>query len=702
MGLVNMFALVDGLSAYAAASAFSLAPRTTLTVGIVLLAQAALILALVRLAHRRRHVQRQLEARLQFETGLLRLTLTLSAAAPERIGDVLQTEILPLASQLGVDRVWCWTFLSDPYWDAQLLREGQTAWFTNVSALPPTLRAGYGASQPARQISAVAVPITREGKAYGGVFCASSAAPGPSASRDELHMIATTIANLLQQKRAERALEHGDRLKGDILASLPAHVAVLDRDGTIIAVNDAWTTFATANGKGPERATGRGANYLAVCAEGVRAGCAGAAEALVLIESACRGESSGATVEYPSGLPGNERWFVMTAHPLRRPEGGAVVTHFDITQRRLHEVALRESEGRFRRMADALPVAVWMSEVDGSCSYLNEQWIALTGREPAEQMGSGWLESVHPDDQAACLEAYMRAFAARQRFSVEYRLCRADGEYRWVLDVGMPRYGPDGTFHGYVGGCIDITERREAERQIRDVNQRLILAQEDERRHIARELHDHLSQQLALLAFDLQQLTLARPSSVDAIADTLDTALRRTAEIASDVHAMSHRLHPSKLAALGLVATIRAHCRDMSRQNLAVSFVDRHVPAALPPDADVCLFRVLEEGLTNVVRHSRASVVNVSLRGQNGHLVLRIVDNGSGFDQHRDAATGIGLVSMQERLKALGGKLVISSVPGRGTAVEARLPCSLTPADRPVSLADRKAGRQRGRHAESA
>lgn len=703
MTLGNSFAFMDGLSGYAGASALSLAPHLTAAVGLVVLLQAALILALVHVVHRRREVRRQLEARLQFETGLLRLTLALSSAAPERMGDVLQTEIVPLAPELGIDRVWCWTFTSDPGWDSAALRAGQTVWFQSPDLIPPSLRAGCAGTFTPERGAVAAVPMTRDGVALGAVFCAAPVRRDSLTARGELLMVATTIANLIQQKRVEGELAQSDGLKGDILASLAAHVAVVDRDGTIIAVNQAWTDFTLANSAVPADATGVGANYIDACVAGVRGGSPGAAEALAIVQAACRGEGGNSTVEYVASAPDGDRWFVMMAHPLRRSGGGAVVTHLDITQRKQHEVALLESEDRFRRMADALPVAVWMADPDGSCSYLNQQWLALTGRSQAEQMGGGWIDSVHPDDQDATLECIMRAFATRQPFSIEYRVRGRDGRYRWMIDVGNPRYGSDGVFHGYVGGCIDITDRHDAERQMSEVSMRLILAQEDERRHLARELHDHLSQQLALLAFDLQQLTVTPPTNADAQMELLATALRRTAEIASDVHGMSHRLHPSKLAALGLVATIRAHCRDVSRQNLSVSFVDRRVPATLPVDADVCLFRIVEEALTNVVRHSGATLVNVALIWQNGRLLLTVADNGCGFDKDGPASSGIGLTSMHERLKALGGTLRISSIHGMGSVIEASLPCPAA-AERPISIADRKraAPRNRTRHAESA
>jgi PAS domain S-box-containing protein len=354
-------------------------------------------------------------------------------------------------------------------------------------------------------------------------------------------------------------------------------------------------------------------------------------------------------------------------------------------------------------MADALPVVVWMSERDASCSYLNEQWLDLTGRTLEEELGRGWLDSVHPHDRAVCLQTYLAAFTARQSFSMEYRVRRHDGEYRWLLDTGMPRYGSDDVFHGYIGGRIDISDRREAETLLRDVNRRLIVAQENERRHIAGELHDHFSQQLALLALDLQQLLVTLPPEAEAPAETAQAAMRRTAEIASDVHAMSHRLHPSKLGALGLVATIRAHCRDVSRQSVAVQFTDFNVPPRLPADTDVCLFRVLEEALTNVVRHSGATEATVHLVGRDHQLALRVMDNGAGFAPHGGGLRGIGLISMQERVNALGGHFVISSAPGRGTLVEARLPCpaatSTSPVVRPAGARPRVIRRPR---AESA
>jgi PAS domain S-box-containing protein len=363
----------------------------------------------------------------------------------------------------------------------------------------------------------------------------------------------------------------------------------------------------------------------------------------------------------------------MTAEPLRRPEGGAVVTHWDVTTRKVSEMALRESEDRFRVMADALPIAVWLVDTDASCTYLNRVWLETTGRTMEQDAGAGWLDSVHPADRGPTMETFMRAFRARAPFKMEYRLRTRDGRYRWFLDTGVVRSGSDGAFLGYIGGCADIHERMEAERLLRDLSRRLMQAQDDERRRISRELHDHLSQELALLAVQLQQLVVQPPASLDGFIMPLQDAWRRTAEIASDVHGISHRLHPSKMEALGLVATIQAHCRDSSRQGRPVTFRETNVPK-ISPDRALSLYRVLEEALGNVFRHSGATGAHVTLVGLDHQVVLRVSDDGAGFVNDGEKTAGLGLVSMRERVESLNGRLAIVSVPGSGTVVEARIP----------------------------
>jgi len=127
------------------------------------------------------------------------------------------------------------------------------------------------------------------------------------------------------------------------------------------------------------------------------------------------------------------------------------------------EAASRESEARFRILADGAPVMVWMSDTDTLCNFFNKPWLEFTGRTMEQELGMGWSEGVHAEDLQGCRQTYVSSFNSRRPFTMEYRLRRADGEYRWVLDNGVPRWTPEGEFAGYIGSCVDITERREAE-----------------------------------------------------------------------------------------------------------------------------------------------------------------------------------------------------------------------------------------------
>ena len=171
--------------------------------------------------------------------------------------------------------------------------------------------------------------------------------------------------------------------------------------------------------------------------------------------------------EYRVVLPdGAIRWLHSRGRVELGADGKPCRVHgvsFDVTEPKLSEQALLESEMRFRTVADAAPVLIWMSGPDKLCTFFNKGWLDFTGRKMEQELGNGWAEGVHADDFAHCLDIYKNSFDARQPFTMEYRLRRNDGEYRWVLDSGTPRFSDDGAFLGYIGSCIDITERMQAE-----------------------------------------------------------------------------------------------------------------------------------------------------------------------------------------------------------------------------------------------
>lgn len=349
----------------------------------------------------------------------------------------------------------------------------------------------------------------------------------------------------------------------------------------------------------------------------------------------------------------------------------------DITERKRADSAVRESEQRFRLVANTAPVLIWMSGPDKMCNYFNQPWLDFTGRTLEEEMGDGWTEGVHKEDLRRCVETYVQAFDRREQFKMEYRLRRYDGEYRWILDIGVPRFNADYSFAGYIGSCMDISDRKLAEQVLTTVNRRLIEAQERERSRIARELHDDMGQRLALLAVALQQMRLSLPASAAKVSSRIEELLKGVSEIATDIQALSHELHSSKLEYLGLVAAMRAFCNEFSKQqDVEVAFKSHGLSTRLPsPEISLSLYRVLQEALHNAAKHSGGRQFEVQLWTNPDQIHLTVSDSGVGFDVPAVKANGgLGLTSMQERLKLINGELSIESKPKVGTTVYASAP----------------------------
>jgi PAS domain S-box-containing protein len=338
------------------------------------------------------------------------------------------------------------------------------------------------------------------------------------------------------------------------------------------------------------------------------------------------------------------------------------------------ETQVRESEERFRLVANTAPVMIWAAGTDGKCNYFNKTWLDFTGRPLEAELGDGWAEGVYPDDLSRCLETYTEAFKRRESFEMEYRLRRRDGEYSWILDNGIPRFNPDGTFAGYIGSCIDITDRKHAEEGLATIGRRLIEAHETERAWIGRELHDDISQRLALLGVELAQWS--QNASTNEVAELVRQARAHVTEIAREVHGLSHRLHSSKLEYLGLTTTAGSFCRELSEKTkVEIVFEHAGIPDSLPKEVSLCLFRVLQEGLQNAVKHSGVQSFAVDLRGTGESIELTVVDSGNGFEE-QEAFTGhgLGLISMRERLQLVHGEFSVKSQPGAGTTIRARVP----------------------------
>jgi PAS domain S-box-containing protein len=362
-------------------------------------------------------------------------------------------------------------------------------------------------------------------------------------------------------------------------------------------------------------------------------------------------------------------------------------------RKRKTEAVLRETEERFRVMADATPSLVWMCDERGRITYLNGRRMAFTGPAPDSGYGDNWITYVHPDDVERMLSTLYDALKIKQPFSQEYRLRRNDGIYRWMFDVASPRVNGDGSFGGFIGSAIDTTDQKLAQQALAKVSGQLIEAQEKERSRIARDLHDDICQRLALLSMEIERANRTSNGSPAATKENLENIRKRCSDIATDVQSLSHQLHSSTLDYLGVVTAIRSFCTEVSRQHqVSIDFAESNVPKRLPKDISLCLFRIAQEALHNAVKYSGTTKFFVAIYAIEDEVQLVVRDSGAGFDVEEAKNRGLGLVSMQERIHLVQGRFAVDSKPGLGTRIFAAVPFVLEKESALGNAAGQKAG----------
>ena len=342
---------------------------------------------------------------------------------------------------------------------------------------------------------------------------------------------------------------------------------------------------------------------------------------------------------------------------------------------------LRETERKFRTLVERAPVVVWMTDTSGSCTYISHYWRRLTGREPAQDLGFRWIEALHPEDRERTKKVQIETSENRRPYSVEFRVRRADGEYAWFHDMGVPCFNADGSYAGYIGTCVDITEHKREASEGQRVRQSVLLGQEAERKRLAGELHDDISQKLVLTRLALSDAMRSVPPDAEGLKERLRTVRDQIEGISQDVHRLSRSLHPATVIHLGLVRALRRLCEEFFTQaHIMVEFVDGPMPDhPLDEDLALALFRITQEALANVAKHSKSPSVRVSLHERDGSIHLAIADTGTGFDTyHPNAQAGIGLSNMRERAWLVGGDLHIRSAPSQGTQIELSVPLRAT------------------------
>ena len=346
------------------------------------------------------------------------------------------------------------------------------------------------------------------------------------------------------------------------------------------------------------------------------------------------------------------------------------------SQIRRYIAYLHEGEERFRLLTDAMPLLIWMSDTSGRICQFNKAAVNFLGLKSEAEVMAAWMEHIHPDDLRGVVREFEYANENQRAVSAEFRLRRADGEYRWILDMAAPRFNPDGSFAGLIGYASDVTDQKKAQEALRNVGGRMIEAQEKERSRIARELHDDICQKLALLSMELEmsKRMVLRPGGP--METRIEEMRLQCSGIAADVQALSHELHSSRLDYLGLAVALESFCQEFSQQqNVNVEFQHEEVPGSLPKDVALSLFRIAQEGLHNSLKYSGVDRFSLHLWGMGDTVQLEISDAGSGFEvADAQSGKGLGLISMQERAHLVNGSFAIESSHGSGTRIMVCVP----------------------------
>jgi PAS domain S-box-containing protein len=347
--------------------------------------------------------------------------------------------------------------------------------------------------------------------------------------------------------------------------------------------------------------------------------------------------------------------------------------------------AVRDNEERLRLAAESGKMYAYDWNVATDKVVPSDEFANILGSriDPGSLTRERFLIRVHPDDCARIIAVVDSLTPERPIAHISYRIFRPDGDLVWLEEHGRAFFDAQGKIVRMIGMVADITQRKRAEEAVQGMNRRLIEAQEQERARIGRELHDDINQRLGMLAIELEQLR-GDPSEVRSRAQELR---KQAIEISNDVQALSHELHASKLEYLGVVAGIKSWCREFGeRHRMDVSF-NHEISTALPFEVGLCLLRVVQEALHNSLKHSGVRQVEVQLAEYSNEVHLVISDSGSGFDVERaKQGRGLGLTSMQERIRLVNGTIAIQSKPMGGTAIHVHVPlgAQFTVSDRAV------------------
>lgn len=343
-------------------------------------------------------------------------------------------------------------------------------------------------------------------------------------------------------------------------------------------------------------------------------------------------------------------------------------------QRNEREVRLTETLDQLQLSAAAGNVGMWTRKIGADDIWVSEKAGEIWGFPIGEQFSrEDFIKNIHPADHELFLANIRELEEGKNEFHLEYRVLSTDGNVRWIHSRGRVETVDGDRF--IRGAIVDITKLKTAEEAIHDLSSKLMNAQEKERARLARELHDDLSQSIALLSIQLGTLR-NEPKDIQYVKGQLDQFVDGVEQLALDVHRISHELHPARLTQLGLETALHGLCHELSAaHSLEIEFEAERLPRELPQEISLCLYRVTQESLQNVIKHSGAAAARVSVKLLDGEVFLAVSDNGDGFDPAAaKSKEALGLISIDERVRAVDGEAKVISTVGTGTRIEVRVP----------------------------
>jgi PAS domain S-box-containing protein len=507
--------------------------------------------------------------------------------------------------------------------------------------------------------------------------------------------------DITAQRRAEVALQESEERFRAIVQATPECVKVVAQDGTLLAMNSAGCGMVEAD----RAAEVIGQSVYDLIAPAYRQ------QFIDFNESVCQGGKGEIEFEI-IGLKGTRRWMETHAVPMRDPGSGKSVqlaVTRDVTARKEADEKLRRSEQELRALANSIPQLAWMAHPNGDIFWYNRGWYEYTGTTPEQMEAGGWKAVHDPKVLPLVLERWAESVRNETPFEMEFPLRGRDGVYRWFLTRVSPFRNDKGEVLRWFGTNTNIDEQRQllrslseardhlekrvqertgelaaANESLRDLSARLLKVQDEERKRLARELHDSVGQILAALSMNIA-VVQAQSHKLDSTAAraVLENA-QLVQQASTEIRTLSHLLHPPLLEIAGLASALRWYVDGFSERSSIK--VDLEIPAdflRLPEELELAIFRVVQECLTNIHRHSESATAAIQIRQENDRLTVRVQDHGKGIPQEKQrelieaSRGGVGFGGMRERVRQLGGALEIQS-NGSGTVIIATFNSGMT------------------------